>query len=212
MRQLVGIVSLGVCGAVVLFAIHGVRPFRSPYPYVRSMTSARSYWVECEEGGKAYVCHRYGWRSPVDCPGAPASRSEDFTYTGSSGRLWVVQAPGIPERFLVFDSCLGASSLRRLLYKVSSFGSLILVADISTIAEIQGNGEGDVLDATFEDVDGDGVPELVECDRETVYDEQGNFLSSWGIRGFYYSWDGEIFRKRYTRLDTDGPLVELRPH
>jgi hypothetical protein len=210
MRPLVAIVSVAVCGSFVLFAIHGIRPFRTPYSSVRSMDSTRSYWVEWEEGKKAYVCHRYGWRAPVDSLESPNAR--EVTYGGSGGSLWIVRVPGIHERFLVFDSCLGAASFRRLVYKVSMLGCLTLVADIATCAERQGDDEGHVLDATFEDVDGDGVPELSVWERDNVYDEDGTFLSSWGTRMEYYVWDGEIFRKRYLRLDMDGPLVDLWPH
>jgi len=211
MRPFVSILSLALFGSFILFAIHGVRPFCSPYEFVRSMSSARSYWVEWEEGKAAFVRHRNGAKWPVDGAEPRSSRSIDATYGGSSGRLWVVHVPGLGERFLVFDSCFGASSARRVIYKAGSFGSLVPVADIVTVAEIQGDEEGHVLDATFEDVDGDGVEELVETERVWVTDGEGNLINNWGMRSTYYAWDGERFRARYVRAEFQGPLTDWRP-
>jgi hypothetical protein len=211
MRSILSILSLALFASFVLFAIHGVRPICSPYGFVHSMSSARAYWVEWEEGRSACIRHKYGSRCPVDGGEFRSSRSMDATYSGASGRLWVVHLPGVGERFLVFDSCLGAYTMRRVLYRIGAFGSLVPVADIVTVAEIQGDEEVDVLDATFEDVDGDGVEELIETERDWVTDGEGNLINNWGIRSTSYAWDGGRFRARDVRPEFRGSLTDRRP-
>jgi len=196
---------------VPLFLKVGVRPFCRPYEFARSMPSARDYWIEFDEGGPGWIRHKYGGRWSLRMRREP----EEIPFEGEGSRLWRVSVPGIDREFLIVDTCCGAYTFHRLLYLVEAGESLVAAKDIATVAEVQGDSERHVLDATFEDVDGDGIPELKECHREWIYDDRGELINNWGIRTLYFAWDGRGFQPMVPRLpdgENSPPLpVERRP-
>lgn len=209
-------VSFGLLGfvawCVVLTAFHRgdrdpvvcVDP--SPYEFGRTLPSASEYWIEFNPTRGGTICHSSGRRWPIDWTESPTS------YGGASAKLWIVAPRGIGHRFLVFDSPVGAYTLRRIAFRVCSDGSLLRAGDVVTSGEIQGDRDDQVMDATFEDADLDGVVEFVEVLREWVCDLRGNLIDNWGLRLTYHVWNGTCFIPRWTRIhaaDKEGPLYPI---
>ena len=172
------------------------------------MPSAAGYWVEYSVSSGGTIHHRSGGSWSLEGFGARAER----TYSGESCSIWVVQPPGLNLRFLVFDAPVGAYTMKRVIFHERHPGDLTRCGEILTVGEIQGDSEQQVLDATFDDLDGDGKEELVELCREWVSDQGGRLVANWALREVAHKWDGDQFRPRRTRIrvtDQPSPFVEL---
>lgn len=187
---------------LVLGAYFAIDP--RPYDFSAVMPSAQGYWIEYEKN-KGFIC-RLSERLPID---DPAWSNQE--YRGESCAMWIVRPKGLARDFLVFDACYGAYTLRRIVFAVSWNGSLELCADFSTVWEIQGKHACNVIDATFEDVDVDGVEEVIEARREWVSDQDGNLINNWAVRRVCHAWDGKKFVPRYTDFSASGERGPLMP-
>jgi len=212
-KNVVILVVVPLLISVPAYLILGIRPLVKPHPWVHPMPSARDYWVEGGEGEPGWIRHKWGRKWPLSMANGLAGVEEIPPYAGASGRLWVIHARGIKDPFLVFDSCWGAYTMRRMLFRLTSDRKLVPVADMITVAEIQGDTEQQVVDATFEDIDGDGIVELRESHREWIRNKDGE-VDNWAIRTYYHTWDGTQFRRRFERLlsfGDEGPLTACPP-
>jgi len=206
MKVLLGIPCFLILSGLGGFARFGIRPFQTPYEHARSAPSARDYWVEYEEGGEGRLRHKWGRSWPI--AGTVASGLDH--YRGESCRLWVLEPPGLGERFLVLYSAFGAYTCRYVLWHLRSSTDLVQVAYYSSVGEIHGDRDSDALEAVFQDVDGDGREEVSEAHRLWLFDENGELLDNWGLRSVHSSWDGTRFMARSARLTAlgqTGPLV-----
>ncbi len=184
---------LALLAAALLFSWCGVRPFHVPHPPVRIEPGAGDYWVELRQGA-GFLRHKWGGSWPIPLP-----------YGGEAGSLSLVDLPGLDRRMLVLRLFLGAGLRRQAVWEASSFGKLRPVAD--------GMSLGDVPDATFEDVDGDGREDFALHQR-SLRRNPGDPLDpeDWVIRTTYHAWTGARFEPRWVRLQalgTPGPLVPL---
>ena len=191
------------------FVCVGIRPFRTPYEHARSAPSARDYWIEFAEGGEARLRHKWGRSWPI----AGTIGTDPDAYRGESCRLWVLEPPGLGERFLVFYSSFGAYTCRYVIWHLRSSSDLVQVAYFSSVGEIHGDRETDALEAVFHDVDGDGREEIAEAHRRWLYDENGELLDNWGLSTTFSVWSGSGFEPRWASLwalGQSGPLVPAR--
>ena len=203
MRVFLATLPMALLALVGIFGKVGLRPLGRPYEFSRVMPSARDYWIEFDEAGGGSIVHKWGKRSPID----PVP--SEIRYDGESCRLWVVHPPGLDRDFLVFDACVGAYTLRRIVWGIRKSGTLTRAADFITVGEILGDGEQDVLDCMFLDANQDGIEEVRVASREFVID-----VDHWAIRATYHVYSGERFTpkwERFTCVGVSGPLGDVTP-
>lgn len=160
---------------------------------VRSLPSAGEYSVE--DSGDGHGLLRRGW----------SGRWTIDDYYGERGTLRVVRPPGLGRRFLVLDNSEGNHYSGFRLWDIGSDGSLRLVASFFSATHFTGEDEGSV-DVLFQDIDGDGVEELMIVEREQMPTDENVVL--WGLRFDYHVWTGRSFVPLYREARVDGP-VEL---
>ncbi len=170
---------------------------RPPVPVEATAVHAAipGYRVEYSNRIGGWLRAPQGQLIPIDLPGTEAGTR----YDGMGCKLWIVRPKGIAHRFLLLDAPIGAYSFRRILFLIAESGELARAADFTTVAEIQGDLIRQVMDSTFEDVDDDGVDEVVASNREWLRDEiEGRIRNDWAIRSTYLAWNGSSFQPAAT--------------
>lgn len=199
MKYVVSVPLIAVAGALLL--LPAIRRHRKPFEHIQVHPSARDYWVSFDEENGGELRH----------PGAAWPLPD---YEGESGVLWKLRPPGINQTFLVLRLPAGAYNAQTYIWLIRSSTDLVLVGDLSSVGELLGNSEGELQSLLFEDVDGDGVEELRQPNREYVRDDENEDLDGWAIETRYHRWTGAGFEARWKRLrafDVLGPLTAMNP-